>query len=190
MKNRIAPALLTIVLLCGLFLIMGCTPGWEESGVRSNVSRVRAEQRSVATALEAYYVDNRAYPLWATGNRGVNASLPPRSPERSRPTFRIHTSPSDVFHTLTTPLAYLTRYFPDPFAHAGFFPPCRNATFSYYADDNGWILVSTGPDHDYDIDPQALYDSSILQPSPALLRKAYDPTNGIVSDGDIFRVRQ
>jgi hypothetical protein len=73
--------------------------------------------------------------------------------------------------------------YPDPFA------PDNGAVDSYYCDGGGWILISAGPDGDYDIDPQKLYNSSVPQPSTELLSRSYDPTNGTVSDGDIFRVK-
>jgi len=63
----------------------------------------------------------------------------------------------------------------------------------------GWILISPGPDGDYDLPGSyEVYDPSITQPSPLLLGGAnatgsaftYDPTNGLFSDGDIYRVKQ
>lgn len=69
----------------------------------------------------------------------------------------------------------------------------RRVTFSYYVDpmSKGWILISPGPDLDYDIDPERDYDASIAQPSIHLLSivGTYDPTNGLTSDGDIWRVK-
>ena len=152
--------------------------------MESRVNRVRADLRSLATGLEAYYVDNNEYPCWATGDKGANAFLPAGKPARERPTFRIRTS-SEEFHTLTTPQAYLTFYFPDPFAPGG-----GDATYSYYKDSSGWIMISAGPDKDYDIAPEKLYRSDIAQPTLELLTYSYDPTNGLVSDGDIFWVKQ
>jgi Tfp pilus assembly protein PilE len=154
--------------------------GYSEANVRSRVSRARADQRSLATALEAYYVDNNGYVPWATGDQGVNNFLPAGSASRGRPTFRNPSAGGP--RTLTTPLAYITQLQPDPFA------PDKGAVYSYYRDGGGWILLSAGPDGDYDIDPQKLYNSSVTQPSTELLSKAYDPTNGTISDGDIFRV--
>ncbi|MCX7000069.1 MAG: hypothetical protein NT106_07225 [Candidatus Sumerlaeota bacterium] len=155
--------------------------GFAESQIRSRVSRARADHRSLATALEAYYVDNNSYVSWATGDQGVNNFLPAGSAARARPTFRRPSAGGP--RTLTTPLAYITQLYPDPFA------PDNGAVDSYYCDGGGWILLSAGPDGDYDIDPQKLYNSSVPQPSTELLSKSYDPTNGTISDGDIFRVK-
>ena len=63
--------------------------------------------------------------------------------------------------------------------------------YLYYSDGNGFILIATGPDGDYDIDPVANYDSRIDQPSVHLLCETatYDPTNGAISNGDIYRTK-
>jgi hypothetical protein len=80
----------------------------------------------------------------------------------------------------------MTHLFPDSFAEEG-------ATFGFYSvkkdDKAGWVVFSPGPDQKYDLDWK-LYDPTVTQPSPELLRYAYDPTNGTVSVGDIFRVKQ
>jgi hypothetical protein len=172
---------LPLILVVGANYFPGRDSGFYEANIRSRVSRARADQRSLATALESYYVDNGSYVSWATGDQGVNNFLPANSASRARPTFRRPSAGGP--RTLTTPLAYITQLYPDSFA------PDKGAVLSYYCDPNGWILISAGPDGDYDIDPQKLYNSSVSQPSTELLSKAYDPTNGTVSDGDIFRVK-
>ena len=84
--------------------------------------------------------------------------------------------------SLTTPVAYLTRYLIDPFAQG-------QVAFSYYSTKNGWILVSPGPDKDYDIVPQQDYQDNFSMGAipPGILEKTYDPTNGTISNGDIYR---
>ena len=111
---------------------------------------------------------------------------------------------SQTIGTLTTPVAYINEWPRDPFAAV------KGVTFVYWAvvsgqpdpsgkiveartgkQVSGWILVSPGPDLDYDIAGHwNAYDPSTRQPSPALLALTYDPTNGAVSDGDIWRVKQ
>jgi hypothetical protein len=81
-------------------------------------------------------------------------------------------------------------------------------TYGYYADENGFILYSGGPDTDerltdsWDLEPdvELLYKSTISHPSLTLLAGTsslsheaytYDPTNGTyTSAGDIWRVKQ
>ena len=77
----------------------------------------------------------------------------------------------------------------------------------YYKDTNGWILGSFGPNTDQDDsgnlewivngEIETVYNSAVSQPAETLLvgegptgSYTYDPTNGTVSDGDLWRVKQ
>ncbi|MBN1901462.1 DUF4190 domain-containing protein [Candidatus Sumerlaeota bacterium] len=176
---------LLISLLIFLVIYKVNLSGFFDPDVRSKVSRVKADQRSMATGLEAYFVDNSCYPAWALEGESVNSAGFADSDSYSLPSFKIWSQPLRQmdFSTLTTPVAYITRYFNDPFSRN------PDVTYVYYSDINGWILISPGPDEVYDIDPLEDYISTNAQPSGALLEKCYDPTNGIKSGGDIFRVK-
>jgi HEAT repeat protein len=83
--------------------------------------------------------------------------------------------------TLTTPVAYI-HYFPaDPFTSSPIKP------FRYYTPPTSqeWILVSDGPDQTMNIDLSHVqfnpFKSENLKPLN------YNPTNGIYSNGDIWR---
>ena len=100
--------------------------------------------------------------------------------------------------TLTTPVAYLSRFREDPFSRT------PNASLGYFGhgNDSGWIIFSLGPDRDEnsaggpgDISPtvEKLYDLSsdfpgMWIPSSKLIDARYDPTNGLFSNGDIYRM--
>ena len=119
--------------------------------------------------------------------------------------------------TLTTPLAYITTYPSDPFAsnkgetfsyYAVWPGDQRNSPRGGV----GWILWSYGPDVDEykhtpgSDTPYGAYNPTIAQPSSwdqylvipgGLLAGSgsvhaftYDPTNGTVSGGDVWRVKQ
>lgn len=139
---------------------------------RAGVSRVKADQRTLATALESYSIDHNRYPLWE-----LRTDL-----ATQRPTF-ILPQPGTRPFTLTTPISYITSYPTDPFS-AG-----KKEWFSYYTSGRAWILISAGPDKDYDIVPQQDFqqprDSKALW--DIIVNKTYDPTNGSVSNGDIWR---
>lgn len=152
-------------------------PNFLEARGRARVSRVRADLRSLATALEAYHIDNSSYPVWTMGN-APDSIAPDNALLATMPVFGTR-APS----SLTTPIAYVAHQFEDPFNRAG-------GPFSYYTDGPGWILLSPGPDGDFNVNPQRDYSSAVAQPSAELLQRAYDPTNGTVSAGDVFRVRQ
>jgi type II secretory pathway pseudopilin PulG len=153
-------------------------PNFLEAQQRSKVARTKSDMRSMATALEAYFVDNNTYPSWT--DKPGEGVMRAKANGKEVPGFA---GPS-----LTTPIAYLTRHMHDVYAPKG-----KKQTFGYYApkvnDKSGWILWSPGPDMKFDLDWK-VYDPSVSQPSPDLLRYVYDPTNGTVSKGDIFRVRQ
>jgi hypothetical protein len=172
--------------------------------IRSRVSRVKVDMRTMATAIESYYVDNCLYPAMIKGEGGANSFAGKNAGVYKILTFRVwkNQAEKETFKTLTTPINYLESYSPDPFAIS------RGATYGYYHDANGWILWSWGPDVDenkpdqWDLaaDVEKVYYSAIRQPSlellcgtssaPAHHAYTYDPTNGTVSPGDIWRVKQ
>jgi hypothetical protein len=224
-------------------------PGPAIDGPPTRITRARIEMRSLATAIEAYYVDNNTYPAWGIGANGpggawtYNYSLAPRSnadqprlgwyytrkdlgrfiwyektPCPDHPADQLSFAlngqgPGQRFATLTTPKAYIASYPTDGCN------TLRGATFAYWSvfhgrpdpsgrivgkdsptSHGGWILVSPGPDCKYDILPDDwdVYNPGLSQPSQRLLTGTnkkgraftYDPTNGTISDGDIWRVKQ
>ncbi len=146
----------------------------------SKFSRVRNDHRSIAIALEAYYVENNYYPQ-------------PDFDEEGRPvTPRI----------LTTPLAYLNSLAKDPFKNQG------KGLYEYGGGDlkgadphtgwfkDGWIVTSYGPDNTpgnalypdgKEIDPFQAWSDKLLGHKLESSSLTYDPTNGLKSAGDIWR---
>jgi prepilin-type N-terminal cleavage/methylation domain-containing protein len=154
--------LIELLIVVAIIAILAAiaVPNFLEAQVRAKVSRVRSDQRSLATAIESYYVDNNTYPLasragvpaFATGaNANYNAALATalaQPPARvtalgAVPTFAARSNAAaQQFATLTTPIGYFTSYPADPFHNF------RQATFNYAVDNTGnrWILISNGPD--------------------------------------------
>lgn len=137
--------------------------------IAEGYKRTRSDQRSIATALEAYFVDNNCYPL----------------------SDALGTTP----HQLTTPIAYLTHLLPDPFASVS------KDSHRFFSTNGGrppsWIVVSPGSDGNFDITDEIFKDAIRRSPDgvpdplqPLLAPFAYDPTNGTMSGGDIFRYKQ
>jgi len=190
-----------------------------EAQLRGQVSRARTDMRSLAVAIEAYFVDNNTYPAYAIGLQSVNGALGAKVPASRLPSFRLPEPPtanqagqSLRFQTLTTPIAYYTQYPNDSFV------PGSKATFVYWSvqpgqpDPSGkivgkdspvkgvgWILVSPGPDGEYDMAGEwDSYDPSLPLGNSRLIdgtnkkgsALTYDPTNGTVSKGDIWRMKQ
>jgi type II secretion system protein G len=170
--------LIELLIVVAIIAILAAiaVPNFLEAQVRSKVSRVKSDVRSLATAMEAYHSDFNAYPPEYLTLLG---SL--TEPERNR-AAQSH---------LTTPIAFISSIPTDPFRPATRWdPPVYwyynwlerydrlinvNAEFQqgrtpWYGAPAAWIFTSLGPDQEPNF------------PMP------YDPTNGTVSIGDISRL--
>lgn len=176
-----------------------------EPSVRSPVARVKGDQRTLTIALETYYLDNNEYPAWTrnAAHNELGGLKDKKGLLRNLPTFTRYEGPA--LATLTTPISYISSYFSDPFA------PVKGASFCYWTpgrdshpdparNDNqtslggtGYIVWSAGPDHIYDLTLEniaRLYDPRQMVPSPGLVDRTYDPSNGTASAGDVYRYKQ
>ncbi|MBM3335336.1 prepilin-type N-terminal cleavage/methylation domain-containing protein [Candidatus Sumerlaeota bacterium] len=159
MPSKRAFTLIELLIVVAIIAILAAiaVPNFLEAQLRSKVARVRADMRSMAVALEVYNLDNNGYP------RSANP-----------PTWQ---PPTETWR-LTTPVAYIGAVPRDPFVHRAQ-PALVGGPFGafgeyiHYVDsqalDQYWLLFSYGPDGDLEF--------SELH---------YDPTNGTVSDGDIY----
>jgi len=179
----------------------GAASGLGDAEIGARVAQARAEMLAMATALEAFFVDNGRLPGFAIGPGSYNGSLGEDVLAAALPSLD---------NSLLRPTPYVVgeRYPVDPFCPQG------KATFAYWAIQPGqadpagnpvgnntfpgWILASPGPDGDFDLNGEwDVYDPRTA-PTPRLLTGAnkkgsaftYDPTNGMRSDGDIWRVKQ
>lgn len=197
-------------------LLIALTPWYQERRTRALVARVRVDLRSLATALEAYFIDDMHGPGCALAE----------GPRRTRPDGTMITMPNSIHmglpagtgarrtisflianpayggaaspHSLTTPIAYIVAFPPNPFADS------PGATYGFYQEFvSSWVVWSCGPDHDEndpagpgDLGPvvELVYATraggtavSRMDASATFLNLVYDPTNGTVSNGDIAR---
>lgn len=183
--------LITVAIIAILAAI--AIPNFLSAQTRSKVSRVKADMRTLATGLESYFVDNNRYPPDAqTGDLTYLRRLV----------------------RLTTPIAYLSSVPADPFANKGRIreyvqtkdvnpytnPPDVNSeawvyplTYDYATRQgvggalepaDGWVNISRQPE-------QVIWAIRSAAPDqwPVWLgdeTATYDPTNGTISDGNIF----
>lgn len=167
--------LITVAIIAILAAI--AVPNFLEAQTRSKVSRVQADLRSIASALEIYYVDRNTYPPNGTGPR------------------------YEGLIALTTPVSYITNIFRDPF-NVGFRDgyaenpqTSEESRLNYYELGAGrldspdrqfpateWGMAAYGPDTDDDTRLIGNYPRT-NQAIP------YDPTNGTISNGDLYRYR-
>jgi len=147
--------LIELLIVVAIIAILAAiaVPNFLEAQVRSKVSRSKTDMRTMATALEAYFVDNNTYAGSATDVTGtgltVNSMLQPPAVGLGGAAGRLtHTTYRPVAAdgmglVLTTPIAYIGSYPRDPFADT------KGSTFGYFnAADIGWIEWSYGPDID------------------------------------------
>jgi type II secretion system protein G len=167
--------LLMVVAIIALLAAIA-VPNLLEVQTRSKVARVKSDLRTIATALEAYHADYNKYPP---------STLVPRF-ARLIP--------------LTTPVAYLASVPIDIFQTKNDHPvPLylrRRGNYAYGAmpidDESRWALASDGPDRLPNHVPIAFYpgyaDDLWENPASGYDYIRYDPTNGTISIGDIWRV--
>ncbi|MCX7048239.1 MAG: type II secretion system protein GspG, partial [Candidatus Sumerlaeota bacterium] len=106
-KGGAAFTLIELLIVIAIIAILAliAIPNFLEAQVRSKVSRAHADMRSIATAIEAYYVDYNAYPLSEEAlSDGCVSPLVTAS-------WRF----SHWKTCLTTPVAYITSIPQDPF---------------------------------------------------------------------------
>jgi type II secretion system protein G len=178
--------LIELLIVVAIIAILAAiaVPNFLEAQVRSKVSRVKADMRTIATAMEAYLVDFNSY---------VNDS-----------DNTVGKGRQDGLARLTSPMAYITTLPTDPFQeqlNAGDNDAAVNFELGSGADNAGWgtyygaqgnqgavqswLLISVGTD----VDPKNQADDTNGNDEwPFGTRTViYDPTNGTISNGDIAR---
>jgi len=184
--------LLIVVAIIGILAAIAI-PNFLQAQVRAKVARVQADMRNLAPSMESYYVDYNGYPLdaqyWTV--RPEFASFLPRLALLTSPIDYASSVPEDVFAEGAIAgagifdSAYRIPYGTGPlvrpytFDYANRITPTGEkesravwARISSRPDSVLWALRSIGPDH------EATYLGYSVE--------VYDPTNGTISDGDIF----
>lgn len=205
MKTR-AFTLIELLIVVAIIAILAAiaVPNFLEAQTRSKVSRSRADIRTLATAIESYIVDHnggpsdrgnnhpgRPYDVWGDGAYNFNA--------QPQGNFTIG-------FDLTTPIAYLSavgaltdtmRINKPAGAATGreyyqFYNPMHRQKVlgtSFATPINrwgNWIIMGAGPDkfvNNAPRPPHQDYNNAVTIPRGV----PYDPTNGTVSNGDIYR---
>lgn len=154
-------------------------PNYQHAQVKAKATAVLAEMKSLSTAVEAYHLDHNKYPL--DGNdyfERVDEYFDQKRIQKvlTTPTAYISEIPDDLFHTRET-----HQYDPNT---DRFFQSRPPYPYVYFSDGNlfthrgnprGYFIFSFGPD--------LAFDNASTTPDDFVL---YDPTNGIISGGDIL----
>ncbi len=154
-------------------------PNFLAAQTRSKVSRVSSEMRTFATGMESYFVDNNSY---LPTQNVVGVTRLQRFIPLTTPVSYLSSIPKDIFSNDTGDYQYYPYWGPDYFAavRAGNSESRFLTVPALYSrvlgDGNLWLVFSSGPDRDYE--PAV---------APWTGFEIYDPSNGTVSNGDIFR---
>jgi len=184
MAGRSAFTLIELLVVVAIIAILAAIAvvNFLEAQTRSKVTRVAADQRTMVVALSCYSSDT-----------GHLLPIDPASPVFAQ----------TQLHRLTTPIAYITALPTDAFWPSG--PGDANdPEFPWFAYvdmqvthelglseasdmwEQVYLFVSRGPDIHFDAndsqDGGMLYD--LINDT---YHSVYDPTNGTVSSGDLFR---
>lgn len=227
--------LLIVVAIIGILAAIAI-PNFLEAQTRAKVARVKADLRTLSIGLETFYIDHNEYPEGTDNPARYDPKIEVFLGVLAPGYYTLRTrgdgeAAGRDFPTLTTPVAYVSEFYTDPFVeHAsGFLTYCyRNAKNVR----NGYVLTSFGPDRDLFESAGGKLGAGTLSTNPlstamdpnsparlgdinergvihfmektdayivnavyamggvrvALESLAYDPSNGTVSDGDIYRV--
>jgi len=214
-KNCPAFTLIELLIVVAIIAILAAiaVPNFLEAQTRAKVSRVKADMRSLATAVESYAVDHNKPPV---RNDAWNGGFVDDFANASRKIFDPAFPNAMVgMKMMTTPIGYMTtipadvfnlpiRQFMAPgtgFSDAlDYFDPIQTDHFVQIAahpaqpvilgEGKGYMLFSVGPDQYFGTlgaGPLSTDEYPISTPTFNTYNQIYDPSNGTVSPGNVFR---
>ncbi len=151
--------LLIVVAIIGV-LVAIAVPNFVAAQVRAKAARVTSDMRSLHTAVECYCVDNGTYPR--------RTSMMPAGGHWQT--------------QLTTPVSYCKAFCTDIFCVDDTLAN-RHYQYAHCMGMRSYITVSVGPDTIDEFD-----EVTWKCPTWSFYPSPYDPTNGVTSRGDVWRL--
>jgi prepilin-type N-terminal cleavage/methylation domain-containing protein len=191
--------LIELLIVVAIIAILAAiaVPNFLEAQTRAKVSRMKTDMRTLATGMESYHVDNNKYPIGfpgdplpalvvtSLGGRWGLGQLSSPISYLTNPLLRDVFGPATNF-TPVTDYDYAPQYSLRGINGSGGIDvgvstvnPGDPAQLGYW-----WLLRSFGPDRDADGYSTQIANNQVT----AVIEKVYDPTNGTVTDGNIYRV--
>lgn len=202
-RSRLGIGKVEVILIAAAACLfaMAAIPNFGEMRVLSDVARTRRDLAAIAIAMESYHADNSGYP----------------AAYRESPIDHFSASSSMDRRLLTTPVAYLSKLPFDACRNSETYyriysigyqarmtPPYYLRSYTSYP-KTAWMAWGVGPDWvqntgGYFPLPAIIANEALAAPqigtdrngtviagSPGYCGLRYDPTNGTVSWGDIYR---
>ncbi|MFB3895783.1 MAG: prepilin-type N-terminal cleavage/methylation domain-containing protein [bacterium] len=173
--------LIELLLVIAIIAILAAIaiPNFMAAQIRAKVSGVKSELKMIVTAVEAYHIDNTAYPPYHYNQTGFYLG--------GWVTVWPMAEPFNGANPVTTPITYITKMPKDPFYTPSDGDPFESRNYGYVNWDQAQALIA---DDDFAAARQKYGSYRIHSIGPDRLGPdfglAYDPTNGITSHGDIF----
>jgi general secretion pathway protein G len=166
--------LLIVVAIIGILAAIAI-PNFLQAQIRAKVARVKAEHRNINTALEAYAVDYSHYPTHAEGDL---CCLDPTGTA---------TAWGVLPYEISTPIDYISSgCWRDPLTRDDI--PCDEKLYTY---QNLVVYAFTTPTEESWINQYGQYRIGSVGPDQSFgsggAQVNYDPTNGTISQGNIWR---
>ncbi|MDI6784697.1 MAG: prepilin-type N-terminal cleavage/methylation domain-containing protein [bacterium] len=197
MFNKKGFTLIELLIVVAIIAILAAIaiPNFLAAQTRSKVSTAMKGMQSLATAIESYHVDHTAYPMSASWlypgtSTWIDFCRTARLAALTTPVSYLSKVPMDVFNIKGSSVGEWDRAY--PYWEAKHFdaykgnpnPPYTGhpTMFLEVPDEKTklgrWALMSFGPDQTYSI---------TIPPWSSARLMLYDPTNGTVTNGDVWR---
>lgn len=205
--------LIELLIVVAIIAILAAiaVPNFLEAQTRSKVSRALADMRSIDTGIHAYQLDNNKIPPSNVGTdtwkyrvdgNGWVVSWRHRLIPVTTPIAYLTNVPIDAFgkdnnHSKNPPAGmtatdfeiaqYCEDYYMSKAIRNSISPPdmpgAGYVSYDGARQNVAWRLISCGPDKNFN------YNDTAIPASPFWAKDGmpYDPTNGTVSHGDVFR---